>query len=222
MNKTKVMPIVIAACLAVCCGGLLYDYNVRESIRITQERQDAAENEENVVTGSQEENSTGDSGFSEDGNASTGANVAPYSSATAVWSDVTFEGQKEVDDTPWGFNAGVIDVDGDSCILLTPNTAVTLQNVVGEKKVSFDYQLHPWVKENSDGAGLLVRVLDEKGNILFEDSLQVDKDAAWSRYEVSLEEYPEAVSAKVYCNNGENGDDSADWVILRASSSGMN
>ncbi len=215
MNKIKVMPIVIAACLAVCCGGLLYDYNVRESARITQERQDAAENEENVVTGSQEENGTGDSGFSEDGNASTGANVAPSGSATAVWSDVTFEGQKEVDDTPWGFNAGVIDVDGDSCILLTPNTAVTLPNVVGEKKVSFDYQLHPWVKENSDGAGLLVRVLDEKGNILFEDSLQVDKDAAWSQYEVSLEEYPEAVSVKVYCNNGENGDDSADWVILR-------
>ncbi len=82
--------------------------------------------------------------------------------------------------------------------------------------------MHTWVKGNSDGAGLLVRLLDEKGSILFEDRLQVDKDAVWSRYEVSLEEYPEAVSVKVYCNNGENGDDSADWVILRTSSSGMN
>ncbi len=99
---------------------------------------------------------------------------------------------------------------------------MTLQNVAGEEKVSFEYQLHPWVKESSDGAGLLIKLLDENGDVLFEDSLQVSMDASWTNYEVSLEEYSGAVSVGIYCNNGENGDDSADWVILRASSSGMN
>ena len=40
MNKIKIAPVLIAvAILGICCGGLLYDYNVREKAQIIQERQ---------------------------------------------------------------------------------------------------------------------------------------------------------------------------------------
>lgn len=210
MKKAKVVPVLIAvACMTVCCSGLLYDYNTKERNRIVQEQQATAETVSAESNGMEE---TGDADTAVDGN--TNAGVEAFSTAE-LWSSLTFEGQKEVDDTPWGYNAGIIDVDNDSCILLTPNTAVTINDISGEESISFAYELHPWVRENSDGAGLLVRLLDKDENILYEDNLTVSKDADWSSYELNMQAYPEVCAVKIYCNNGENNDDSADWVILR-------
>lgn len=131
-----------------------------------------------------------------------------------VWNNVVFEGVRNTEDTPWNFNAGVIDVDGNECFLLTPNTSMTLKDISKEATVSFEYEIHPWVRENSDGAGLLVWVLDSEDNILFEDNIIVENSVEWCTYELNIKEYPKAVSVKIYCNNGQNNDDSADWVIL--------
>lgn len=133
-----------------------------------------------------------------------------------MWDNISFEGVKETTDTPWNFNAGIFDMEGEGeCILLTPNTAVTVANLENMDKLSFQYEIHPWVKDASDGAGLLVWVLDKDNNIITESTVEVDTNSEWMKYELDLSEYDNAVSAKIQCNNGGNGDDAGDWVVLK-------
>lgn len=79
----------------------------------------------------------------------------------SIWDIVSFEGNRDTGNNPWGITAGWFEMDSeDHCILLMPDSAVKLNDVNSNMIVSFDCDIHPWVKEKSDGVGLIVWLLD--------------------------------------------------------------
>lgn len=133
-----------------------------------------------------------------------------------IWDNLFFTGVKETSDTPWNMNAGVFDMEENGkCILLMPNTAVTIKNIQDRDELAFEYEIHPWVKDSSDGAGIIIWLLDDQNNIIFEDTMIVDCNKEWQFYTLELAEYPMVASIEILCNNGANNNDEGDWVILR-------
>ncbi len=113
--------------------------------------------------------------------------------------DVTFFDvqQLSTDDIPWGFNAGIIILeDGSEAWLLTPGASLTF-NSIGD--TILEYQIHPWMKEVSDGATLILstetdqKVLDVTG-----DSQEFCTGVGYIKLELI---------------NSEKND--GDWVIIR-------
>ena len=127
---------------------------------------------------------------------------------------VVFEGAQNTSDNPWNTTAGWIKIEEEDCILLTPNTAVTFE-ITESKTLSFDYMIHPWVKDVSDGAGILIWLMDNEDAILYEERVSVNNEEEWKNFQLSLNQYDSVHKIKVHCNNGENGDDSGDWVVIR-------
>lgn len=135
--------------------------------------------------------------------------------ADEIWNSIEFQGVEETSDNPWNFNAGIIDMDGEGkCILLTPNTAVIISVDGVMDKLNFGYEIHPWVKELSDGAELLIQLLDKDGNIIYDEKVMVDSHSEKKSYELSINEYGKVQKIKIVCNNGNQNDDNGDWVVL--------
>lgn len=128
--------------------------------------------------------------------------------------NISFEGSKETSDNPWGTTAGVIEMEEGKCILLTPNTSFSIRQLKDAGKFNFSYEIHPWVRENSDGAGILIWIMDEEDTILHEEVIKVDKEEEWKIFELDLTQYDGASQIKVLCNNG-GGNDDGDWVIVK-------
>lgn len=124
-----------------------------------------------------------------------------------------FGGVIETQETPWNINAGQILLEDETtCLFLTPNTSVEIGVV---ESVCFNYRIHPWVSANSDGAGIQLRLLDEKGRTVFEDNLEVRADCEWEKYTFNLKNYPEVKTVKISCNMGKTDSASCDWVIIK-------
>lgn len=133
-----------------------------------------------------------------------------------IWSDAVFEGVKETTDTPWNFNAGIFTMDDvGSCVLLTPNTSVSLNIPQDADSLSICYEIHPWMKEISDGAGMVIWIMDKNDNILSESTVSVNAGDERQVCKLDLSELKDAYSIKILCNNGNNNDDSGDWVVIR-------
>lgn len=133
-----------------------------------------------------------------------------------TWSefDLVFEGNEQPTDNPWGYVAGVIDTDfAGECILLNPNTAVTVTLPENLSSLKLSFVIHPWVVESSDGAGMVVQFFDSKGDVFEEQVINIEARVEWQNYSFDLYEM-DVVSIKMNCNNGMNNDDSADWVII--------
>ena len=127
--------------------------------------------------------------------------------------DYSFEEATDTEDNPWGKTAGVFEMEElGNCILLTPNTNIVLQGMEQLESFSFEYIIHPWVRESSDGAGLLVWLMDEDDNIISEESLEISSTEEWKQVAYDLDN---VAKIKILCNNGNNGDDSGDWVVIR-------
>lgn len=131
------------------------------------------------------------------------------------FTSITFEGVKEAEDIPWNYTAGIFEMDFGKCILLTPNTSVELGSTEDLHTWSFQYRIHPWVSENSDGAGLIIWILDREGNILSIDEVQIDNFNDWHDYQVNFSSFEEAAQVKILCNNGSFNNDECDWVIIK-------
>lgn len=129
---------------------------------------------------------------------------------------IAFENAAATGDNPWGFTAGLIDADdGSQHLFLTPNTAVTIYDLLGDDQLALQFRVHPWVAEYSDGAGVLVWFQDDEERIVEEDSVSVDNSDNWTEYLVDLSMLAEVTRVKLLCNNGVNDDDSGDWVVVR-------
>jgi len=130
--------------------------------------------------------------------------------------NLEFEGAEDTSDNPWSMTAGLFDMeDLGECIFLTPNTGVLLKDTGYRDAIELQYKIHPWVITSSDGAGLVVWVLDAQDNILYSEELKVSNQDEWQKMVLPLQEYETAVKVKIICNNGVKGDDSGDWVIIR-------
>ena len=126
-------------------------------------------------------------------------------------------GSQDTDDNPWGYTAGEITDDTGNYILLTPNTSFMIDIAESDSLISLQTTIHPWVAESSDGAGVEVWMLDESGNILFQESITLDPDGSWYSIQYPSDLLQNATSIQFLCNNGTNDDDSCDWVIFKYS-----
>lgn len=130
--------------------------------------------------------------------------------------NLIFEGNRETEDNPWNMTAGKFEMEGEGdCIFLTPNTAVIFDEIEQLDSFSFIYEIHPWVRESSDGAGFLVWVLDAQDSILYQEEVLVDAQEDWGEYQISLKSFQNVKKIKVLCNNGLNGNDNGDWLVLK-------
>ena len=135
----------------------------------------------------------------------------------AVLADIVdFDGANETSDNPWNVTAGMIDVENEGeCIFLTPNTSAKIELTNQDKEVSFQYQIHPWMKETSSGAGIVIWILDQQDTILCTEELEIDAESDWTEYKLDLTDYSDACDIKILCNNGDDDNDSGDWVIIK-------
>lgn len=134
-----------------------------------------------------------------------------------TWQDCTvqFDGVKTTEDTPWGFNAGIIDSDEQSqWILLNPNTSVLIYDAKDDMQSSLYARVHPWVAELSDGVGILVWYMDDEDNTVYQQEISVDNSDKWKPLNLDSDHFSEAASIKLLCNNGINNDDTGDWLII--------
>ena len=131
------------------------------------------------------------------------------------FSSVSFDGSQNTDEIPWGYTAGIFNMESDECILLTPNTSVNLSGESIPASWAFQYRIHPWVDANSDGAGLVIWILDEEENILYSEEIPVKPGSQWQDHSIDLNSWDTASKIKILCNNGSAGNDECDWVILR-------
>ena len=131
--------------------------------------------------------------------------------------NLTFENVNTVSDNPWGITAGMIQEESEGeCIFLTPNTSVVIDGLDLEMiktGVSMDFEIHPWVSENSDGAGIIVWYMNDAGKIIAQDEWAISNQEAWQEYILHCDS-EDVTKVKLLCNNGENDDDSADWVLI--------
>lgn len=132
------------------------------------------------------------------------------------YDSVQFEGKQEGADNPWNMTAGIFEMEGEGeCIFLTPNTAALLEEIENMSFFSFCCEIHPWVRESSDGAGLVIWIMDREDTILHQEDIRIDREENWKTIQLDLSLYSEAKKIKIFCNNGGNGDDSGDWVVLK-------
>ena len=125
---------------------------------------------------------------------------------------VSFDGQKNVDDNPWGYNAGIIDVERiGECALLTPNTSLVLYETSNYSQIEFYGSIHPWVESLSDGVGLIVQYLDENGNLIEEITYD---GIITNETNINISNDIGADIIKILCSNGINNDDNGDWMII--------
>lgn len=127
--------------------------------------------------------------------------------------NLVFEKSDKTADNPWGFTAGVIDVDDEKCVLLTPNTDVVMYPTKEASTCKINAYIHPWVSDSSDGAGLVIWYLDENDEILGQEEYTVDVNGVKTEIKLDLNSYQGTNHLKILCNNGGNNNDSGDWVV---------
>lgn len=130
--------------------------------------------------------------------------------------NLVFENSNTTTDNPWGYTAGLIDVDERSCVLLTPNTDVIMYPKEDRDSFGFDTYIHPWVSDSSDGAGLVIWYLDENDALLGQEEISVAADGEKTGIGLNTDRFHGTNHFKILCNNGGNDDDSGDWVIITA------
>jgi hypothetical protein len=131
--------------------------------------------------------------------------------------NLVFENSEETSDNPWGYTAGLIDVDGDCRIFLTPNTGVVMYpKELGDAYVLKAY-IHSWVSDSSDGVGLVIWYLDENDEILGREEISVGANGEKAEIAMDLDQFQGTNHFKRLCNNGDRDDDSGDWVVISAS-----
>ncbi len=143
-------------------------------------------------------------------------NVEIPEQKSSIWNYISYEGHVETTDNPWGVTAGTFDMEGEgTCAFLTPNTAIILNNVNATGNLNFSYKIHPWMQETSDGVGFIIWLLDENDTILSTSDFYVTSENEWVECQMDIASYPSVSKVKILCNNGKNGDDSGDWLIIR-------
>lgn len=134
---------------------------------------------------------------------------------TGLINTAVFEGNVDTSDNPWNTTAGVIEMEDEGkVIFLTPNTSVLFPHVSGLDTIRFSYMIHPWVKDESDGAGIILLLVGNEEDIIYQEEIEINGTDSWTEFELDLSGYEDITAIRLSCNNGRNDDDSCDWVVL--------
>ena len=160
-----------------------------------------------TVTPALENQDEGNS-FGEDNKEGVSENKNP------LWSKVLeFEGDVSADDNPWGTTAGYISIEDKNYIFLTPNTSVYLNDLNCAENLELSFGIYEAMSTYSDGAGLIIWILDANDNIIYEEEILVTNEV-WTDKYLLLSRYTEAERIKILCNNGTEDSDDGDWVLV--------
>ncbi len=148
------------------------------------------------------------------GKESTGNDISRWSEF-----DIEIIGSKDTDENPWGYTAGVIEDDEvGNCILLTPESGVVINNVSNLTMISLQAKIHPWVAQNSDGAGVDITFLNSVGDTIEKDAVSINNGDNWVDIQYDLTRFPDLSKISFKCNGG-TGDYSSDWVVIKKAES---
>lgn len=134
--------------------------------------------------------------------------------------DLSFEGKKDVDtsENPWGSTVAKIEVeDVGTSIMMSQGTGMsTKYHADGNESIQWNYSIHPWVSEYSDGMSLYIRVYaDDKENARLRRSYIIKPDDEYISVSLSLSEFAdEDITISFSVDNGGNGDSAGDWLVL--------
>lgn len=204
----KIYTIGIAFILSLSCcwyiGQKISDHSEQK-----EQQHETASNIESEVSTDISENVETEASATNEGN------QISVLSNEAILDMVEYEGSVETTDNPYGYTAGNILLnDTDNCILLTPNTGAHIKIEGKIQELSFHYQIHPWVKDLSDGLGIVIWIMDENDEILDTIEIDVPKEGDELDKSLDLSEHDNASKFKIMCNNGKNNDDSGDWLVI--------
>lgn len=122
-------------------------------------------------------------------------------------------GNYNTSDNPWGYAIGEINYEDKKSLLLTPNTGIQFTSEKQFTKIIIDAYLHPWVKSNSDGADLLITIVDIEGKILLEKIIKIGQNESYL-LEIGEDDYDKGSLIEITCGNGGNNDDQNDWLVI--------
>ncbi len=124
-------------------------------------------------------------------------------------------GQRNIStvENPWGVNIGYINYHDKEGILLTSSldTKVKFNTLGGENSLSFDVEIHEWVKEHSDGCILLAELLGNE-YVECEYFLQGGEGENKTLHVTIPVKEVEQVTLSYY--NPEGMDQDCDWVVI--------
>lgn len=133
--------------------------------------------------------------------------------------EMHFEGKKDVDDNPWGFTIGEIDVDNvGRCLLMTPGTKMfCVVSDVSDESLQLKWMIHPWVREDSDGLEVVVTVMDtDDSSKKIEKKFEIQKSEDFLNEVLDISMFEGGkVDVEIECFNGANNDSTADWLVIQ-------
>lgn len=131
---------------------------------------------------------------------------------TILKRSIAIEGAEATEDNPWGLTAGVVNAEG-YCIFLTPGTGATITLGADEEPPALELLLHPQVASTSDGAGVVIQILDADGQVLLEREETVGAESIG--FAPDWAAYPTGRVIAFRCNDGGQGNSDADWLLIR-------
>ena len=142
--------------------------------------------------------------------ANSGWNLVDYIDTPAV----VLNGRTESADYPYGYNLGAIEDDEvGRAVFLTAGTAIEIEGKVAEGTVlDVNYEIHPWVASESDGALLNIAIIS--GDVKQDYVYTVDGNV--QRQTISMEQFSDCeVHIEMSVSNEEGKNENCDWVVLR-------
>ncbi len=131
---------------------------------------------------------------------------------------LVFLNAESVSDNPWGFTAGIIDVDQDGqCLFLTPGTGVVIDgisDVALEDDLNMQFKIHLWVAKDSDGAGITISLKDQDANTIRQERMLISAQDGWQSMGDPIKT-GEIRQVELLCDGGDNSNETADWLIIK-------
>lgn len=132
-----------------------------------------------------------------------------------VWGNITFDGKKETKDTPWDTTAGIFEMEGEGeCILLLANTTAVIDCDMSYSKFLFEYRIHPWMEEVSDGLYMTISVF-QNDDLIDEKEIYVSSEDNWKSQVIDVSTYENITEVAIKCWSGIDGSEDGDWLIIR-------
>ena len=207
MKHKKAVLIAISFCISCAVA---YGIGQGVVVPMTEKNQEKAEITENVDS---------NDGVTENNKEGNDSGKAAFCFADE-FDTLDFQGKKEVStsDNPWGSTIAKIEEDTlGTSIMMTPNTYMTASYHVSDKEVlQWNYGIHPWVRENSDGLTMHIRIYTtDMENAEFSKDYKVDTRTDYQSERLPLEQFKgQDIKITFSVGNGENNDSSGDWLVL--------
>lgn len=136
-----------------------------------------------------------------------------------TWNDIVFENSNPTDENPWGFTAGIVDLDlGNEYILLSPDTSFVIPSASFYKndgKRLIKYTIYSQTQEGFGGVSLNICYLDEKKHCIFEEKIYAHNSDEFAEHLMISMEGTRISEIRIECNKENDKDSNCYWVLIK-------